>query len=382
MEPTTSSVNQYQCPGCKADMAFDPDLGQLKCPYCGQSKATPEVTATKLRSTLQEHDLAAFIHTNRTQIAQLATTAQAVNCPGCRATITFEPPDVAGKCPFCATSIVTQESHPADPTLAPSALIPFTVGRKVALKNLRDWLAFRWDWKDLKALFLPGKLKQLAQSKALVGVYLPFWTYDAQTASHYRGQRGEHYYETETYTTTNSDGERETETRQVQRTRWYSASGRVSRFFDDVLVPATRAISDKKLRQLWPTVQVSNLKPYSAEYLAGFQAQRYEIPVKEGFEQAKSIMAATIHSDVRSDIGGDEQRVHSVSTDYSQETFKHILLPLWMATYRYGGKTYQVMINAQTGKVMGERPVAVWKVVLAVAIATIILVTIILLAGG
>ena len=163
-------------------MAFDPDLGQLKCPYCGHAEAMPEVTATRLRSTLQEHDLAAFINTNRTQIAQLATTAQEVSCPGCRATISFEPPDVAGKCPFCATSIVTQESHASDPTLAPSALVPFTVGRKIALKNLRDWLAFRWDWKDLKAIFLPGQLKQLAQNKALTGVYLPFWTYDAQTA--------------------------------------------------------------------------------------------------------------------------------------------------------------------------------------------------------
>ncbi|MGD1857018.1 MAG: hypothetical protein ACFB2W_22520 [Leptolyngbyaceae cyanobacterium] len=376
MEPT---VNQYQCPGCKADMAFDPDLGQLKCPYCGQSKAAPEVTATKLRSTLQEHDLAAFIHTNRTQIAQLATTAQEVNCPGCRATITFEPPDVAGKCPFCATSVVTQKSHPADPTLAPSALVPFSIGRKVALNNLREWLAFRWDWKDLKAIFLPGKLKQLAQSQALIGIYLPFWTYDTQTASRYRGKRGEHYYRTETYTTTDADGKQVRKTREVRHTRWYSASGQVSRFFDDVLVPATQAIEEKRLSQLWPSLNVSTLKPYSAEYLAGFQAQRYEIPVKEGWERAKSMMADTIRRDVRSDIGGDEQQIHSVSTNYSQETFKHVLLPLWMATYRYGGKTYQVMINAQTGTVMGERPVAIWKVVLTVAIALIIIITIIAL---
>ena len=379
MEPT--SVTQYQCPGCKADMAFNPNAGQLKCPYCGNTEAMPEVTSTRLQAVLQEHDLAAFIHTNQTQIAQLATTAQEVNCPGCQAIITFEPPDVAGKCPFCATSIVTQTSHPADPTLAPSALVPFEIGRKVALKNLRVWLAFRWDWKDLKALFLPGQLKGLAQNQALTGVYLPFWTYDAQTESRYRGERGEHYYETETYTTTNSDGKRETKTREVQHTRWYSASGRVSRFFDDVLVPATKAISNKKLRRLWPKLLVSKLKPYSAQYLAGFKAQRYEISVKEGFAQAKSIMAEQIQKDVRTDIGGNEQRIHSVSTDYSRQTFKHVLLPLWMATYRYGGKTYQVMINAQTGKVMGERPVAVWKVVLAVAIAAIFIVTIILLSA-
>ena len=263
-----------------------------------------------------------------------------------------------------------------------STLLPSTTLFRSALKNLRDWLAFRWDWKDLKAIFLPGQLKQLAQNKALTGVYLPFWTYDAQTASRYRGERGEHYYETETYTTTNADGKQERKTRQVQRTRWYSKSGQVSRFFDDVLVPATRAISEKKLKQLWPRLTVSKLKPYSAEYLAGFKAQRYEIPVKEGFERAKAIMADGIRSDVRSDIGGDTQRIHSVSTDYSQETFKHILLPVWMATYRYGGKTYQVMINAQTGTVMGERPVAKWKVALAVAIAAIIVITLILTATG
>ncbi len=354
-------------------MAFDPDLGQLKCAYCGRTEAMPEVTATKLSVTLQEYDLSAFIETNRTQIAQLATTAQEITCPGCRATITFEPPDVAGKCPFCATSIVMQESHPADPTLAPSALVPFTVGRKVALTKLREWLAFRWDWKDLKALLLPGQLKQLAQNQSLTGVYLPFWTYDAQTQSHYQGQRGTHYYVTKK----TKEG-----TERIRKTRWRKVSGHVSRFFDDVLVPATRAIEQKKLQRLWPSVPVSQLKPYSAEYLAGFQAQRYEIMVKEGYAQAKDMMADIIRSDVRADIGGDEQRIRSVSTSYSQETFKHILLPVWMASYRYGGKTYQVMINAQTGTVMGERPVAVWKVTLAVAIATLTVITIILVANG
>ncbi|MEM7795354.1 MAG: hypothetical protein AAF579_13010, partial [Cyanobacteria bacterium P01_C01_bin.118] len=263
--------------------------------------------------------------------------------------------------------------HPADPTLAPSALIPFSVGRKVALTNLREWLAFRWDWKDLKAIFLPGQLKQLAQNKVLAGVYLPFWIYDTQTDSQYQGERGTHYY----VTRKTKDG-----TKRVCKTRWRRVSGHVSRFFDDVLVPATKAIDHQTLKRLWPEAPVSKLKPYSAEYLAGFKAQRYEIPVKEGFESAKAAIADKVRSDVRADIGGDDQRIHSVSTNYSQETFKHILLPLWMATYRYGGKTYQVMINAQTGAVLGERPVAAWKVAVAVAIALIILIGIVLAANG
>ncbi|MEM1239056.1 MAG: primosomal protein N' (replication factor Y) - superfamily II helicase [Cyanobacteria bacterium P01_H01_bin.26] len=371
---TTPSVNQYQCPGCQASMAFEPDIGQLKCPYCGRTQVIPEVTEPGF--TLQEHDLAAFIDTNRTQIAELATTAREVDCPGCNATLTFEPPDVAGKCPFCATSIVTQESHPSDPSLAPSALVPFTIGRRVALQNLRNWLAFRWDLKDLKAIFLPGQLKQLAQQQELLGVYLPFWTYNARTRSHYRGSRGNHYYVTE-----RSGSGKSAEEHRVRKTRWWPASGQVSRMFENVLVSATRAIPDQKLQRLWPRLSVSALQPYTQEYLAGFKAQRYEIPLKEGYERAKAMMAKTIRSDVCSDIGGDEQRIYSVSTEYSQETFKHILLPVWMATYRYGGRPYQVMINAQTGTVIGARPVAKWKVALAVAIAITLIAAIVIFAG-
>jgi len=79
-----------------------------------------------------------------------------------------------------------------------------------------------------------------------------------------------------------------------------------------------------------------------------------------------------IEGDVRRDIGGDEQRVGSVDTDFSAETFKHILLPVWMAAYKYGGRSFRFLVNGQTGEVQGERPWSVWKITFAVLAALIV----------
>ncbi|HEV8203875.1 MAG TPA: hypothetical protein VGP98_06540 [Pyrinomonadaceae bacterium] len=69
---------------------------------------------------------------------------------------------------------------------------------------------------------------------------------------------------------------------------------------------------------------------------------------------------------MRNDIGGDEQMIESLSTNYSDVTFKHLLLPVYAGAYRYNGKTYQIMVNGRTGEIQGERPYSFWKIALLV----------------
>ena len=171
---------------------------------------------------------------------------------------------------------------------------------------------------------------------------------------------------TETYTETNSQGETETKTRQVQHTRWWPASGRVDRSFDDILIPATTSVDCDRLNALEPWHLKESLRAYNSSYLAGFEAQRSQVSLPQGFESAKNVMAGTIRYDVCRDIGGDEQRVDTISTDYNAITFKHILLPVWLCAYRYQNQRYQVMVNARTAEVQGERPYSVWKITAAV----------------
>ena len=332
-------------------MAFDAKTGGMKCPYCGHEEAVPTSVQGGL-AQIEERPLEAYLQIAPERLAKLSANALQVTCSGCGSTIEFEPPKVAGDCPFCGAKIVAQPRE-ADPLLAPEGVLPFSITQKTASESIKKWISTRW--------FAPNALKRQAEQDKSQGVYLPFWTYDAQTDSAYRGERGEHYYETEHYT--DSDGKRQS--RQVQRTRWYSASGHVSHFFDDVLIAATSSVPRKRLDDLEPW-GLADMKPYEPAYLSGFQAQRYQIALTAGFETAKIVMADTIDSLVRRDIGGDEQRVHHVDTRYSELTFKHLLLPVYISAYRYQGKVFQVVVNARTGEVQGERPYSVWKITFAV----------------
>jgi hypothetical protein len=278
---------------------------------------------------------------------------------------------VAGECDFCGSPLVAQPRN-ADPVLAPEGVLPFRVTQEAATGAIRDWLASRW--------FAPNALKKFAAQESIGGVYLPFWTYDAYTSSEYEGERGEHYTTTESYTETDSQGNTVTRTREVQHTRWHPASGRVERWFDDLLVPATKSLPPARLTALEPW-DLSELTPYEPEYLSGFKAQRYQVALDEGFELAKQLAAPVIDSDARRDIGGDEQRVSRVSTRYSAITFKHLLLPVYVGAYRFRERVYQVVVNGRTGEVQGERPYSVWKIFFFVLLLLALFVAAIMVFG-
>jgi ribosomal protein S27E len=358
--------HRYPCPGCGADLAFDPQNNSLTCPYCGRSEPVPATLAE-----VQERSYEEYLQPSSDQMGKMAADALEVTCGSCGATITFTPPQVAGECSFCGNTIVAQPKS-ADPMVSPEGVLPFRVTQKQATDSLKQWLSSRW--------FAPNALKKLAYHESIGGVYLPFWTYDANTVSFYTGERGEHYYVTETYTERDAQGNNVTRTRQVQRTRWYPASGKVDRWFDDLLIPATVSVPRARLVALEPW-DLPEIVSYEPAFLAGYKAQRYAIKLQEGFEEAKSIMARVIEGDVRSDIGGDEQRVHEISTSYSAITFKHILLPVYMAAYRFNQKVYQVLINARTGEVQGDRPYSAWKIALLVIFILLVIGLIFYLKG-
>ncbi|HWP45374.1 MAG TPA: hypothetical protein VNO14_19185, partial [Blastocatellia bacterium] len=326
---------------------FEPEDGCLACPYCGRKEKIPASAEEVVERSYEE-----YLKPRSERLAPIAENALEVRCDGCGAMVSFTPPEVAGECPFCGRKIVAQPRS-ADPIVAPEGVLPFQVSQKVAGEQIKNWIASLW--------FAPNALKRLAYQEAIGGVYLPFWTYDVNTTTHYSGQRGEYYYEQQQYTETDAQGRRVTRTRQVRRTRWYPASGTVSRWFDDVLIPATRSVPRARLSSLEPW-DLDQLRRYEPVFLAGFKAQRYEVSLDEGFEEARRVMAPVIEGDVRRDIGGNEQIIDRLATSYSGITFKHLLLPVYLSAYRFKGKVYQVMVNARTGEVQGDRPYSFWKI--------------------
>ncbi|MDJ0556096.1 MAG: hypothetical protein QNJ68_16985 [Microcoleaceae cyanobacterium MO_207.B10] len=352
---SSSSIKRFPCPSCGAKVSFNPEVAQLKCEYCGWEDVIPESD-----EQIQEQSYEQYLNQSNSKLATLSEIALEVSCNNCGATVEFEPPQIAGECAFCGSNIVASPTS-ADPTILPEGLIPFTIGGKKAREEVKSWINKLW--------FAPNALKKLAQMEKIKGIYLPFWTYDTYTTTNYRGKRGEYYYTTETYTETNENGEEETKTREVRHTKWYSKSGQVSRFFDDVLISATSSVDKQRLDALEPWHLQESLRPYESSFLAGFEAQKPQISLQDGFEEAKRVMDVKIRSDIRRDIGGDEQQINNLSTSYSAITFKHILLPVWLTAYRYQNKTFQVMVNARTGEVQGDRPYSILKITLSILFA-------------
>ena len=354
-------TDQYHwpCAQCGADLRYAPGQTELKCDHCGYVQAiTAKPPRAKARA-LTEHDLARGLADDLP--ASASEEVRSTSCPNCGAVVEFQGANHATECPFCATPVVVDTGSHRH--IKPQALVPFELTENQARDALTGWLGSLW--------FAPnGLLEYTRKGRTMAGIYAPFWTFDADTVSDYEGQRGEHYYETE-WVTVNVNGKSERRQQQVQKTRWYRASGRVSRQFDDVLAMASTSLPARLGNNLTPW-DLNKLEPYSPDYIAGFQAEGYTVSLADGNTQAHEVMAEVIKDDVRADIGGDVQRIDWVNTAYSNETFKHVLLPVWTAAYKYGGKSYRFLVNGQTGEVQGERPYSWWKIGFAVAGAVIL----------
>jgi hypothetical protein len=344
-------------------MEFDPATGGMKCRFCGHTETLPAPALAPGATPSGAHSLNEFLAKGgEAPSGVVSPKALEVTCGACGAVVVFEPPQVAGTCSFCGANLVAQPKA-ADPLIAPDAVLPAKVPKEQAQGEVRQWLQSRW--------FAPNALKAMARQEGIAGVYLPFWDYDADTASRYRGERGQHYWETETYTEDDGRGGTVQRTRQVQRTAWYPAAGEVSRQFENVLIAASQSVAEACLDALEPW-DLESMCSYEPAYLAGFKAQRYQVELPAGFDKAKGVMGKVIEQDVRRDIGGDEQIINSVETQFSNAMFRHVLLPVWIGAYRFQDRVYQVVVNARTGEVQGERPFSVVKV--ALLIVTLLLV--------
>jgi DNA-directed RNA polymerase subunit RPC12/RpoP len=347
-EANNPKADRFPCSKCGALLVFKPGTQSLVCQYCGQ-----ENQIVDRPGVIEEYDL----HQALVELVQAKPAAEMaqIHCDACGAGFKFTNNVHAGECPFCGTAIVTSTVQ-ARP-ITPKSLLPFQINEQQAKQQFKRWLKGLW--------FAPNKVKKYTDDDAkLKGVYIPYWTYDSDTETEYVGARGDVYYVTEEVQTVR-DGQVVTETRQVPQINWTPVQGRVARFFDDVLVGASKSLPRQILDQLEPW-DMANLVSYDESYLSGFTSEYYQVNLDQGFDEAKRKMDSVIYQDIAFDIGGDQQRIDQFNTRHSNTTYKHCLLPVWSAAFRYQQKAYHFIINGRTGQVQGERPYSYWKIGFAV----------------
>ncbi len=337
-------VKQFKCQGCGAFLEFDPRLQGLKCEYCGSVEAI-EVEY----KVAEEHDI--FSVPKETGWDTVMATVQ---CESCGATISREK-ELAGECAFCNSPYVKELPATAD-IIRPETLIPFRIGDNTAKQIFRKWVG--------KGFFRPSNLKKLSRLAMIKGVYTPFWTYDCHANSSWTAQSGYYYYVSETYST--PKGMR---TRQVQKVRWTPSAGTRDDMYDDVLIVASKGLDYDLVNKIYP-FHLEQLVPYTPEFLSGWLAEEYAIDVKSGWGYAMQKVRASERDKCARVVPGDTHRALSVHTTFSNVTYKHVLLPVWVAAYQYKNKTYHFLVNGQTGEIQGYAPISWLKVGAVVAVIT------------
>ncbi|MBC8086150.1 MAG: primosomal protein N' (replication factor Y) - superfamily II helicase [Phycisphaerae bacterium] len=344
---TDPSARVFPCTNCGASLKFAPGVGKLTCATCGTQNDLPSFDPAAVASAHEELDYRAALALQKGN--EQVIDAQIVDCPQCGAQTRFDPHVVASVCAFCASPMVSAKAH-AGRQIQPRGIVPFTLEPSSAQELFRKWIQERW--------FAPNALKKtVSQAQGVRGVYLPCWTFDAATSSDYEGQRGMHRQVQDV--TRDANGRQVVHTRTV--TDWYPASGHVNVNFDDTLVLASASIPDH-LASVLKGWDIQKLAPFSDDFVAGFTVEAYQLALEPAFGQAQEVFNSGIEQGVRNDIGGNEQRISNVSTTYGHIAFKHILLPVWICSYKFAGKSWRVVVNGQTGAVKGDRPYSAWKI--------------------
>jgi len=365
MEQTVATVNTLQCSSCGATLQFAPGTHHLTCQYCGASNEIADTDTGPVTPVAY----AAFISSMNGGSA--AQTARVVTCKNCGASTTLPPEVNSDTCVFCASPLVLSEAQNRA-IVRPHYILPFIVPQNKALEDFRAWLKRLW--------WAPSDLTKMVSGdgRQFKGIYIPHWSYDAETISDYAGARGDYYYVTETYTETDDDGNTVEQTREVRRTAWTPVSGTVGYEFNDVLISASHSLPQDVANRLEPW-KLEALVRYNEQYVSGFRSELFQVDPEKGLEEAKRRMQPVIRHVVSEDIGGDEQMIESINTDYRDVGLKYVMLPAWISTYKYNNKVYHFTVNACTGEVVGERPYSAAKIALAVIAAIVVVILLIML---
>jgi hypothetical protein len=318
------------CPCCGGPL----DGNDKFCGHCGAEQ--PDATETPEPSVSKKH----------------------FRCENCGAKIAVDPDERSYVCPFCDSNYVVEFTREESDRQPPEFVIPFAVTREEALEKYRAWISQN-TW------FRPRDLGQTRIAEKLRGVYLPFWSFSMLAQSNWSARIGEYWYRTETYTTT-QNGKTVTKTRRVRETEWWDLGGRHHHYCSQYLVSASGGLAQQEAERIKP-FHLPALKRYAPGYLAGWTTEEYSVAADEALQESQKEFLRRERENVAAFLPGDTHGDLDVDTRFSHANSDLILLPIYLLSYRYREKLYRFIINGQTGKTVGDKPVSWPKIALAAA---------------
>jgi hypothetical protein len=350
-----SALEKHACPACGAQAEWNPSTQKLVCPYCGTESP---YTIDRETGKAVENDLVKALRELPEEDRGWQTETRSVQCQSCKAVMVFDAARVGQNCQFCGSPALVAYSEIKAP-IRPESLLPFKVPADRIRDDMRRWWRSKW--------LAPGRLATSSLVDTIKSLYIPYWTFDSNVFCPWEAEAGHYYY----VSVPHRDAQGRTVMRQERRVRWEPASGQIEHFFDDEPVPGTHGIDVNLLRQVEP-FPTQDLVPYDTAFLSGHVVEHYQVVLFEAADASKQQMHGKLEQMCAAQIPGDTYRNLQIHPTYSNQTFKHILVPVWVLAYDYGARKFQVVANGYTGKIAGEYPYSAWKIFFLVVLAVIV----------
>jgi len=356
MSKSIQKYESFQCPSCGSSMKHNAAERNLNCPSCGY-----------VENACQENTDNVMFDFAGAQIDPASqdwgVSVQSVICSDCGGKVVVTATEGSLNCTFCGSQHVTVLDEA--PGIHPDSIIPFKLDNSKAYERISDWINKRY--------LAPFPFKAEYTSGKLAGIYLPYWSFDAQVNAAYTGQAANSYTDTEIDTVT-SDERTDTKKRRVKKLRWRFVTGTIEKKFQNVMFSDAAQLDAKTIEKLEP-FKLNELVKYSPKYLIGYATGRCKDGIEAVWRRAQSYMGGSVREEVHSTVKRGSDVVGAVNTcaTFSEIAFKKLLLPVWVGSYRYKNKNYHIYINGQTGVVCGKSPISALKIgIMALAAAAVI----------
>ena len=311
-EPLPAQARRFVCANCGGKMAFTPDGNALLCKYCGRKQSV--IAAMDEGAALAEQDFTVALATAKGHSTPVAT--QSLKCQGCGASFVLPAQTLSTVCPYCASAYVVEQTESLL-LIPPEGILPFSVTQDQAQRAVLDW--YRSQGFQVRAI------------KALPsGVYLPVWTFDA-------------------------GGQITWQCLVEENDIWIPLTGSEVVYENDLPIAASHTL----VAELTEEINGFSLKktlPYDAQYLADWPAETYQITVTYASLAARSRILAKALPHIQAGITQSFKNLQLSAMRMVIESYKLVLVPMWIARYHYEKVWYNVVVNGQTGAVRGEKP--------------------------
>jgi uncharacterized Zn finger protein (UPF0148 family)/DNA-directed RNA polymerase subunit RPC12/RpoP len=300
-------------------------------------------------------------------------------CTSCGSKLMINGNENASFCSFCGQPTIVFDRVSEE--MQPDYIIPFKITEEQAVNLIKE--------KFGKGMYVPSEIKNPSVDK-IRGIYIPYWLYTAhirkkanlslpsddnkKNGGGYRSYNngmscGKGMYPGSFKNLENKDYNYDMN----QHTRFYVDANCT---YEKVGADASRKLNDELSKMLLP-YDMNKLVEFDSSYMSGFYGDKYDVSSRDVAPQIHSMISHSMDNSLKDLVGLERAVVDKSIEQYCVNNIEYALLPAWFMTFRYMGKLYTVLVNGQTGKVVGNVPynkvkAAVFTVVLSCVLSVLL----------